>query len=181
MCKRVKGLHLFPRNSGRPGGFYRDYACKKCHKQKATEWAADPKNKERVRSKANAYRRSAKGRAQSRRYRRLPKAKERANTRRIERKTEPAGQASEFASMLRRHYSMEVHDWAALYNNQNGKCAACAKPLGFDKQTHVDHDHATGRVRGLLCQGCNAALGQVGESAVALRGLLKYLEEACGK
>jgi Recombination endonuclease VII len=45
---------------------------------------------------------------------------------------------------------------AALYRLQNGRCAVCPST----ENLHVDHDHATGLVRGLLCRSCNVREGQ---------------------
>ena len=48
-------------------------------------------------------------------------------------------------------------DYAVLLSQQGGGCAICgAKPK--TRRLHVDHDHATGKVRGLLCHRCNRAL-----------------------
>jgi hypothetical protein len=53
---------------------------------------------------------------------------------------------------------------------QCGTCAVCdAKP------EHVDHDHKTGEVRGVLCFNCNQALGNVRDDPVVLQGLIDYL------
>lgn len=41
---------------------------------------------------------------------------------------------------------------------------------------HVDHDHAAGRIRGLLCGRCNTAMGHLGDSIEMLTGLVQYLE-----
>jgi len=41
---------------------------------------------------------------------------------------------------------------------------------------HVDHDHLSGAIRGLLCHKCNAALGMVGDSIDHLLGLIQYLK-----
>jgi len=43
---------------------------------------------------------------------------------------------------------------------------------------HVDHDHDTGKVRGVLCNGCNLALGYVKDDPKILRGLIAYLERS---
>lgn len=55
---------------------------------------------------------------------------------------------------------------------QNNCCAICKKA----RKLVVDHDHLTGRVRGLLCKGCNTALGVFGDSTVGLRQAIAYLE-----
>lgn len=81
---------------------------------------------------------------------------------------------------LKEHFNMDYHDWALMYERQNRSCATCIRPLGFDKNTHVDHCHATGKVRGLLCHGCNVALGCVKDSASTLKQMVAYLEADCG-
>lgn len=74
-----------------------------------------------------------------------------ANERRLER----------FGSMrgywLWRRYRITEADYDAMVDEQGGVCAIC----GSDDPQCVDHDHGTGKVRGVLCQGCNGALGYV--------------------
>lgn len=57
---------------------------------------------------------------------------------------------------LVRRYGVDKNMWEAMYFDQDGKCAidSCTR-----EAKSVDHDHMTGRVRGLLCQGCNVAVG----------------------
>lgn len=65
------------------------------------------------------------------------------------------------------------NNYDALFLKQGGVCAACGKlPKRY---LHVDHDHVTGEVRGLLCHGCNAALGHLRDSPTIIRGLLQYI------
>lgn len=73
-------------------------------------------------------------------------------------------------------YGIDVEDWARLFEAQEGKCAACKTLLQEGKHTHVDHDHATGKLRGLLCRGCNNALGCVHDNPMILQDLVVYLE-----
>lgn len=66
---------------------------------------------------------------------------------------------------------------------QRGSCAnpGCDFTAALDanesyKRLVVDHDHATGEVRGLLCDACNLALGKLQDSVARLSGLIMYLE-----
>lgn len=61
-----------------------------------------------------------------------------------------------------------------LKKDQSRKCGICAK----EGRLCVDHDHTTGRVRGLLCNGCNGALGVFGDSIEGVKRALSYLESA---
>jgi hypothetical protein len=59
---------------------------------------------------------------------------------------------------LRRIYGLTTEAYEKMLTRQNGACYLCrAKPVG--RRLAVDHDHATGRIRGLLCTGCNVKLG----------------------
>ena len=55
---------------------------------------------------------------------------------------------------------------------QDGRCAICCAT----EARHIDHDHDTGQVRGMLCFRCNAALGQLDDSPDRLRRAADYLE-----
>lgn len=78
---------------------------------------------------------------------------------------------------LRRKYGIGWAEYCALLARQRGLCAICGsdKPGGRGLM-HVDHDHATGRVRGLLCNACNRAIGQMADDPVRLRAAADYLE-----
>lgn len=70
-------------------------------------------------------------------------------------------------------YGLSDEDFAAMLAAQGGACAICQRIT--DRPLHVDHDHETGRVRGLLCYSCNAALGSFGDSPARLLSALAYL------
>lgn len=78
---------------------------------------------------------------------------------------------------LRRRYGIGEADFVAMLEQQGGLCAACR----VDKPVHVDHDHKTGLVRGLLCYLCNQALGNVRDDSERLQGLIDYLERAAAR
>lgn len=82
------------------------------------------------------------------------------------------------AHNLRQAYGISLEDWRRLNFAQGGVCAGCFFPA--ENQTlSVDHDHATGQVRGLLCAPCNSAVGMLKECPERARSILKYIEERC--
>ena len=72
-------------------------------------------------------------------------------------------------NQFKRHYGITPEEYQVMFDKQNGLCAICGKPetttwqsgvkSGKVKLLAVDHDHVTGKVRGLLCQTCNIGLG----------------------
>ena len=61
---------------------------------------------------------------------------------------------------LRRNYDLTQESWDALFESQGRRCAACGSPdAGSDRGWHTDHIHGTKTVRGILCTGCNLAIG----------------------
>ncbi len=76
-----------------------------------------------------------------------------------------------------RAYGLTVEDHAAMVERQGNRCAICkTEHRGRGKRLHVDHDHETGRVRGLLCGPCNVSLGGFRDDPKLLRSALKYLK-----
>ena len=71
-------------------------------------------------------------------------------------------------------YGISLDDYKALFESQGGKCAICRKPQG-KRSLGVDHDHATGRVRGLLCDKCNLGLGYFDDEPDRLLAARFYL------
>jgi hypothetical protein len=77
---------------------------------------------------------------------------------------------------LKRRYKLSVAAYAQMYKKQKGECAICQRPIKLhDMKTHVDHDHATGEVRGILCGHCNFMIGHAGENQEILRSAARYL------
>lgn len=69
-------------------------------------------------------------------------------------------------------YGMTEDQYNELNQKQNGKCACCGHS---SKRLHVDHDHKTGKVRELLCHGCNTGLGLFRENIERLKLAIEYL------
>ena len=87
-------------------------------------------------------------------------------------------------------YGIELVEYERRHAEQEGLCAICRRPEtitdprleGIGRGTRrlaVDHDHATGEVRGLLCYNCNTALGLFRDDPEALRAAIAYLEITC--
>ncbi len=73
-------------------------------------------------------------------------------------------------------YGLIPEQYDAILASQNGVCAICGLARGI-KMLAVDHDHKTNKVRGLLCQFCNTALGKFLDSVEILKRAISYLEK----
>jgi hypothetical protein len=74
-------------------------------------------------------------------------------------------------------YDMSLDEFETLVTKQNGVCAICRRVNKSGKRLSVDHNHSTGKVRGLLCVTCNFALGYMLDNPALLRSAADYLEE----
>lgn len=79
----------------------------------------------------------------------------------------------------KRRYGISREDYNTLFSLQNYCCAIClTKEVGRGHTYfHVDHDHNTGRVRGLLCDKCNRGLGYFNDNSSLLERASRYLYE----
>ncbi len=80
------------------------------------------------------------------------------------------------SQLLEKAYGITRADYHRILSEQGGGCAMCGtKYPGRKGAFHVDHDHETNRVRGLLCVGCNGGLGLLGDDpAKASEMLYRY-------
>ncbi|MFE9003052.1 endonuclease domain-containing protein [Streptomyces sp. NPDC007875] len=81
-----------------------------------------------------------------------------------------------FDLSLRRLYGITLEQYKAKAAEQEGKCGICQEVPDTDRRMHVDHDHATGQLRDLLCHHCNLLLGNAKDSIERLRQGIAYLE-----
>jgi protein-arginine kinase activator protein McsA len=75
---------------------------------------------------------------------------------------------------FKRLYGITLEQYLKMKDKQNGCCATCGKE---PETLCVDHDHTTGKVRGLLCSNCNRALGFLQDNIDILRQAVKYLRK----
>src|SRR5262245_49530249 len=88
------------------------------------------------------------------------------------------GQERQRDNHLKRLYGFSEVEYNEMYIRQGGRCAICEKVpevTGKNSRLHVDHDHRTGQVRGLLCYGCNIAMGFLGEDVDRFYKVMDYL------
>jgi len=81
---------------------------------------------------------------------------------------------------LKHKYNITFKDYLEIWNNQNGVCAICGQPetktvKGTLSMLSVDHNHKTGKIRGLLCFKCNTTLGRINDSSDVLKKMIDYL------
>lgn len=79
-------------------------------------------------------------------------------------------------SRIKKIYGITKDRFNEMHQKQDGKCDICKKNLK-DKSTHIDHNHKSGKVRGLLCNKCNQAIGLMHESKSIIKNSLAYLEK----
>lgn len=81
------------------------------------------------------------------------------------------------SSALRLKFGISLEDYNQMLDNQNYSCALCSRSAFlFNNQLAVDHCHETGRIRGLLCVGCNTSLGYLGDNEESLIKALNYVK-----
>jgi hypothetical protein len=83
---------------------------------------------------------------------------------------------------LNTEYKMTLDEYNQKLEKQNGLCAICNEPDQFNKDERwqplrVDHDHDSGKIRGLLCHSCNVALGLFRDNIENLMNAIAYLEK----
>lgn len=103
------------------------------------------------------------------------KNKERLNRERRERYL---ANPQQLRDRLHRHkYGISLAERDALFAGQGFQCASCTgKDPGHKLGWHLDHDHKSGRIRGILCHACNLSLGHAKEDPTRLRALANYIE-----
>jgi hypothetical protein len=81
-----------------------------------------------------------------------------------------------------RDYGLTPEEYNSLAETHGNKCAGCGRTpdlAGKRKNLCVDHDHASGKIRGLLCHPCNIVLGLSQNNSATLRASADYLDRAC--
>jgi hypothetical protein len=78
---------------------------------------------------------------------------------------------------LKTRYGITAEDYDRMMDEQGGACAICKAECRIGLRLAVDHDHDTGKVRGLLCTHCNQAIGKLHDDPALIRKAADYLEK----
>lgn len=77
-------------------------------------------------------------------------------------------------------YRIGLHAYQLMYADQEGRCAICRAEKDPTRLV-IDHNHKTGKIRGLLCGACNTGIGLLKDSPDVLEAAMQYLEDrGCG-
>jgi hypothetical protein len=104
------------------------------------------------------------------------KCREQARRARRKQAADPIKRKEISAEKRVKKYGMSQSDLAAMREECGGKCQVCGKDMIGTRREHIDHCHATGRVRGLICPSCNRAIGLFRDSPEIAMSAALYLE-----
>jgi hypothetical protein len=139
---------------------YRD-SHKEEHKKYEKEWRT--KNKEKLKKSKKEY--NDKHKEQRKNY--LNKNKEKLKI----------SQKKYSKNLKFKKYGIDEKQYIELYNKQEGKCAICgAHQNELKSALHIDHNHKTNKIRGLLCFKCNSLLGYANDNIIKLESAVNYLK-----
>jgi len=157
-CGELKDLDQFYKATGGRDGLRGD--CKACFAARRAAWYRENTEREKARVKAWQEANREEYLAKQKKYREEHADEIKAKLR---------------ASHLKRKYGITVERYNRLFFRQNGRCLLCRALPTDGISLHVDHDHATGRVRGLLCFRCNNAIGDLRDDPELLERAAAYL------
>lgn len=190
-CKIRKPVSDFNKDKSKKDGYYS--SCKECSKKSDKEYKQNnkhkidayqkeyrQKNKEYFRQKSKEYYQLNKEKLKEDKARYRENNKEKIKAQQIEyRKNNPEKIRNHD---LKSNHSITLEEYNKMLDEQKGVCAICFKKE-TDKESSkkikslaVDHDHKTGKIRGLLCSRCNKAIGLFRDNLETLQSAFKYLK-----
>lgn len=101
---------------------------------------------------------------------------DRVNATQRARRARPEVKRQARAEHLKRKFGMTIEQYEEMLAAQGGGCFICGRPPREDISLHVDHDHTTGAIRGILCFRCNNALADFQEDVAVLAKAAAYLD-----
>ena len=175
-CKSEKMHGEFYRHSASPDGV-QSY-CKVCAISKNKQWLAANLDK----SKAANKEWEANNREKRTLQRRIRDEKNREILNRKAKAWRDRNKEKIYKSYdIKKRYSLTSTEYDAIYKSQNGCCAICGCIAStYIRGLCVDHNHKTGKVRGLLCAPCKAGLGMIKENIATAIAMVEYIKKHQG-
>lgn len=170
-CGTPKPVEMFARLARSPDG--RNPRCLACATKYQREYYAANPDKSRAWSRSNYAKNSSRILANARK-RRAENPAVRLREQAARKKSQGRRKKARRIYELKKKYGLSIDAYTALLVKQGGVCAICRKPPGL-KEFCVDHDHVTGKVRGLLHEKCNFLLGNAEDSVERLEAAAEYL------
>jgi formylmethanofuran dehydrogenase subunit E len=180
-CHIVKDIEAFGHDAGRSDGYR--YWCKECtNNNSKIYYAANrelkarksreyrEKNKEKINAWVKEYRKNNKDILSKRGKKNYQKTKE-DKQKYYESKRDVIRNKNIF-----RNYGITIEQKTQMIIDQNNCCAICGEQLSNSRFTHIDHDHKTNKVRGILCANCNSGIGMFKDNVNKLKRAIVYLE-----
>ncbi len=135
-----------------------------------------------VRARMRAYQQSPRGKEVARKASAKIRATEEYKRKAREYKKSDKYQKWRRNDMFKKQFGITLDDYDKMLESQKGLCAICGLKETFTMKgrTHslaVDHDHVTGKIRGLLCRACNQMLGLGKDKITTLEGAIQYLKK----
>lgn len=173
-CKKEKSVYYFSKD--KKSNDKLSYRCKDCNIRCLKIYYQE--NKEQVLNQQKEYYQSVKD---TKKYKNCSKNYYQSHKENI--KMYPSSNPEQKKDRyLQRLYGITLEQYRQMLNNQNGVCAICNQPeTTINKRGNcvqylaVDHNHQTGKVRGLLCRKCNRILGDAKENIEIFNSATNYL------
>lgn len=156
-CKIEKTSSDFCKNSNRKDGLH--HACRICARKAYKKYSS--KNRSKINATHKKY-----------------CLKNKEKIRLLHKKEYQKNRAQYYNSYIKRTYGISIEEKNKIKIKQDFKCWICKDhEKNLTRGLVIDHNHKTGKIRGLLCQLCNSALGKFKEDRAAILNAVKYLEE----
>lgn len=155
-CGALKALSEFPKNKNYADGHRND--CRECYRAYNQTYRAE--NLEAARARAREW---------------VNTHAEQARTSNANYRNSEQGLFMRDERKMMQLYGLTVQERDALFEKQGRRCACCRNDTPSGRGWHIDHDHVTGAVRGILCFKCNTGIGMLGDNVEGVCAASAYL------
>lgn len=171
-CGELREISLFAVYGGKP-----HCQCKPCQRESSKNYRKN--NIEKCREKERQWRTKTRDIriSQAREWRAKNREKLRAYDKSSYQRRKDKFVGWNRARNLRKNYGITIEQYDEMFKAQSGVCAVCLGMNLSGRRLAVDHNHATGKIRQLLCSRCNSSIGLAKENAQILYKLAEYLEK----